>query len=92
MRKEGTIKFFETERFNRVYELAIIELPEMYEAWLTRKGYGVAEFLIGCKKEQTIYGKPHTLSWDEFADIAIDYADERMEDASKLVHIDDDDE
>lgn len=76
MEKEGTIKYFEMDRFGRKFELAIIELPEMYEAWLTRKGYGVAEFLLGCKKEQTIYGKAHMLSWDEFADMAINYADE----------------
>ena len=87
MEKKGNIQFFEMEKFGAMYELAIIELPEMFEAWIARKNYGVSEFLLGCKKEQMIYGKRHVMTWDEFVDMALNYSEDVYDKASKAEYL-----
>ena len=75
MEKKGSIQFFDLDQVQRGYELVVIELPEMFEAWITKKGYGISEFLFGCRKEQTIFGKKTFISWDEFVDMAISFSE-----------------
>ena len=89
MQKNGSIGIFELKYFGEVFELAIIEFPEMYEAWMAKKGYGISEFVLGCKKKQTIYNKEHEIDWNEFANMAINYSDKLAEDILKKIQDED---
>ena len=52
------------------YLVYITEKRDMFEAWLTRKNFGVMSFMFGSpKKQNTLDGNPYSISFDNFCDM-----------------------